>query len=449
MTEFYKQFAIGNTPQEASADLSEAYGARVSVKHESYNSASGTVKDRRNEELLKQCKDIEWPIYFVGITSGSDGYSRGHLCNAFEKASGIKRRSISIIGKDVPKYVERGLSKAYNKVIRLDLSKEAVPNPKLIQIAKDCLRDQKADVRLVEQVSRSNGYSSIIKEILERTPDVGYMFCPVGEGELMSHLADALYDSGSPAKLVGVTVPYNVFAQGKEFITAKNGTANGLHGQYSDYRKLLTRQCSEYGYEIMTVEDDDILTELPDLEKLGISAGPEAAAAFAGARMYANSRGFTKDDNVVIINTGKSPFYEIGDKKRLSRDTKMLIGTTVGGVLLIGSILLWRVGIPAYEHAALVRKTEKECRQAVAEYESRHGKEIAEKLKTSTSWREYVAFAHFKSLQAEPEKQKEVFDKVLDVFEMRNYGGIDAMVVTGSPELMRIINEFDIWKNNK
>ena len=331
----YYGFRIGETPLYEVPQLMGRYGARTFLKDESKNTASGTFKDRRNMWVLEQDGQTEEPVFYVQITSGNSGLSMGRLCQTYERETGKQRRSISVVHKKLPREIKNKL-RAVGEVVEVDLSSGPIPSHTLEQRAKDYLQKQDAKVRVVERTGgNSDGYGEIAKEILERVQP-RYIFCPVGEGELMAKLSLALSHQESPAKIVGVTVNGNINTNGKSFERPKQSRADKLVTPYSDFKELLERLSTERGHEILTVDERQIQEEEKILRELMIDAEPSAAVAFAGARRYSRERGFSMDDNVVIINTGKGECIPYNSHwPRIARAATaaiLLVGLGAGGM---------------------------------------------------------------------------------------------------------------------
>ncbi|MDI6721698.1 MAG: pyridoxal-phosphate dependent enzyme, partial [Candidatus Aenigmarchaeota archaeon] len=186
----------------------------------------------------------------------------------------------------------------------------------------------------VEGMGRNDdGYDSIAKETMSQlkgiygieSPD--YIFCPVGEGELMYKLISSFYTFDHVAgdtvqykmvplvpdvtpRIIGSTVQNSIFAYPVDFIPDMGGSfADKLPTGYSDFKELLTALCQGVN-EISVIEESGIKEEYDIVRSHKINAEPSAAAAFAGCRKHSIERGFDKDDVVVIVNTGRGLYRD-------------------------------------------------------------------------------------------------------------------------------------------
>lgn len=252
-----------------------------------------------------------------------------------------------------------------------------------------------------------------------------YIFCPVGEGELATKLMLSLATLGSDIRVVGVTIPQNVYATGKEF-SADIGpsVADKLVCPYSDFRELLTRLCAERGHEIITVSDDQLREEMRYLQKLDIRAEPSAAVAFAGANAYSSR--FSMDDNVVIVNTGDGSQNFAPPKKIRRRYVAV-------AVLLAAGIGL-TIAAPRMREAYAMHKIRQESK------ESWRQRQI-ELLESDPVYNEIYAYALLRGEMREIDQQ--VFN------DLHNYFGahdnIVMMMYNQGGHLRDNVNDFNRW----
>ena len=309
MTKLYG-FKIGDTPLVKSLELSKRYGCNVLIKDESKNQVSGTFKDRRNSFILMLDDKIKEPVYYVQISSGNSGISMGRLCRAYEKLTRKKRIAVNIVDNNISEEIKNKLKKL-GVIIEVDLQKEIISNDALIGIAREHLQNKNAIIKLVERINEDeNEYESIIGEIGEIVEkckkekiELKYIFCPVGEGELMAKLIWAINKRKLNIKVIGVTIRENVFASEKLFDSSiLKSIADKLICPYSNFKKILLDLCNQYGHEIIIVEEKEILEEIGVLKEAEINAEPSSAVAFAGVKKY--SKNFNFNDEVIVINTG-------------------------------------------------------------------------------------------------------------------------------------------------
>lgn len=325
-------YKIGETRLIDVPQLSGRYGISVAVKDESHNEASGTFKDRRNAYLLQKDDNIEASVWYVSWTSGNSGLSMGRQCHAYSKATGRKRRVLSVIDAGMPGLIKTTL-RTYGEVHEVNGSREIIPNNRLDELGREIIGDRGAVYMSVEHANpHSNGYSSLAAELFNESAD--FWFCPVGEGELMTQLAFSAQQMKTHPKIIGVTVDDNIFMKRGDFRNVGRSVADKLVTPYSDFKGMLQSLCRSYGHEIIQVSDRKIMEEYEILRELGIKAEPSAAAAFAGARKYAKDRKLKIGDRAIIINTG-SGIYDIHSTKPARRMhigmSLLTIGALAGG----------------------------------------------------------------------------------------------------------------------
>lgn len=329
----------GRTPLFKSIEYcGRCNGAKVFVKDESKN-PFGTFKDRRCAALLEHYSSKK-ELVFVHITSGNSGYSLGRMAAEEERKTGRKIQVVNIIPKGSnPKTVEA--LKSCSKVVEMDLS-ELISMEKMRGVARKAtgFSGPESDIVGVEDYGLANGYGAIINEIHEEGLKPKYIFCPVGEGELLVELAaesKKLWGKNAPY-IVGTTIPQNVLSGEKEF-SSKPGknVADKLVNGYSKFRNLIKGFISEARVGIITAGSESrIAEEYNYLTSIGINVEPSSAVAFVGAREY----GLISSDTAVIVNTGKGIFDESSLKKvwkfRAKRILKAAALVAAGVALSLG-----------------------------------------------------------------------------------------------------------------
>lgn len=290
---------------------------KVYIKDESRN-PFGTFKDRRCSALIEQYSRID-PLYFVQISSGNSAYSMAKFAE-MARNEGRNVEVVNIIPKEVRPEIKQKLSE-YPRLVEVDLSKKEITFEEMQRIVrKHTGLDIPGDNILgVEKHNLEGGYRQIVHEIKEQLAQMGetptHIFCPVGEGELLTEIAqeaELVFEKNTP-KIVGVTIDNNVFVHpdGKEdgFVRIKEvgvEVADKLVNGYSKFWKAVKGMEQSGRVELKTAEAQEIADMYYELEHLSINAEPSAAIAFCGAMNYE----FQPDDVVVIINSGKGIYSE-------------------------------------------------------------------------------------------------------------------------------------------
>lgn len=329
----------GRTPLFKSIELcGRCNGAKVFVKDESKN-PFGTFKDRRCAALLEHYSSKK-ELVFVHITSGNSGYSLGRMAKEEERKTGKKIHVVNIVPKgSYSKTIET--LKTCSTVVEMDLSK-LITMEKMKAAAKKATGYSGPDSNIVgvEDYGLANGYGTIVREMHEDGVKPDYIFCPVGEGELLVELATTsreIWGEDAP-KIVGTTIKNNILT-GKKVFDPNPGKnlADKLVNGYSKFKSLVSRLIRTGQAELNTIDDESaIAEEYKYLGKIGLSVEPSSAVAFLGARRYA----LKEEDTVVILNTGKGIYDPSSVQKvwkfRLRRLFKAAALLAAGAVLGLG-----------------------------------------------------------------------------------------------------------------
>ncbi len=347
----------GRTPLFKSIELCGRYnGAKVFVKDESKN-PFGTFKDRRCAALLEHYSSKK-ELVFVHITSGNSGYSLGRMAKEEERKTGKKIHVVNIVPKGSnPKTIET--LKTCSTVVEMDLS-ELITMDRMRLIAKDVTGylGRSSNIVGVEDYSLVNGYGTIVREIHEEGVKPDFIFCPVGEGELLVELAFAaqkLWGDDAP-KVVGTTIKNNILTRRKDFDPKPGKSiADKLVNGYSKFKSLVSKLLGTEYVELKTVDNESrIAEEYNYLTGIGLNVEPSSAVAFVGAKEY----GLLPSHTAVIINTGKGVYDKESVKKvwkfRLKRIFKAAAILTAGAILGLGIYF----GIKQYQEHELLKKME-------------------------------------------------------------------------------------------
>lgn len=337
----------GRTPLFKSIELcGRCNGAQVFVKDESKN-PFGTFKDRRCAALLEHYSSKK-ELVFVHITSGNSGYSLGKMAKEEERKTGKTIRVVNIVPQgSSPKTIEK--LKTCSTVIVMDLG-EHITMEKMRDAARKATGYSGPDSNIVgvEDYGLANGYGRIVLEIYEEGLKPDFIFCPVGEGELlveMARQAEMLWGTQAP-HFVGVTIPENVLSKGKEFDpNPGKSIADKLVNGYSKFRGLIEKLVG-LGQATLIKEQSQskIASEYMYLNGIGINAEPSAAVAFLGARHY----GMLPSQTAVVINTGKGSYDESSVTKVWKFRLKRALKTAA--VLAAGAFFTLMIKLGADEY---------------------------------------------------------------------------------------------------
>ncbi len=334
--------AVGNTPLIKVKELCGACnGATVYVKDESKN-RFGTFKDRRSAALFEHYKDKS-EIVFVHITSGNSGYSLGMMAEEERRRTKKDIRVVNIIDKGTPKTIRERLESC-SKVVEMDLSSGQMGLDEQRELGRSAAsyEGHQSNIVGVEEYHIANGYSNILREIYAEGIRPKYVFCPVGNGELLVELADVakeLWGYDAPL-IVGVTIQQNILHRAADFVSKiGRSIADKLVAPYSMYKELVEARVKDGSAELMKKhpKEDEIAKEYERLNRIGINVEPSAAVAFWGAKHYE----LTQDDTVVIINTGKGVY----DPSSLNKVWKYMLKPRLKKLGLVAAGALLSLGI--------------------------------------------------------------------------------------------------------
>jgi threonine synthase len=143
------------------------------------------------------------------------------------------------------------------------------------------------------------------------------IFVPVGDGNIISGLHKGFKDLQTLGwleempRLFGIqselsAAVANAFTSGGEVILPVKSTtiADSISVDLPRDGVRAVRAARETGGEYLTVTDDEILSAIPDLGKIGIFAEPAGATAFAGLKKAVSEGKIDPDDPVLVLNTG-------------------------------------------------------------------------------------------------------------------------------------------------
>ncbi len=149
------------------------------------------------------------------------------------------------------------------------------------------------------------GQGTACKELLEKQPDLAYIFAPVGGGGLIAGTALAAHFFGNDCKVIGgepfeVDDAYRSLQSGRiESNTSTNTIADGLKTQLGDINFPIIQQ---YVERIIRVTEEEIVDSMRLIwERLKIVSEPSSAVAFAALLKEKDS---FKNKKIGIIISG-------------------------------------------------------------------------------------------------------------------------------------------------
>ncbi len=312
-----KRLKVGKTPLDQSKELSgRCNRSNILVKDESANPFH-TFKDRRCAALLEKHSG-ERSIVFVQITNGNSGYSLGMMAKAKAEETGGNILVVNIVPKGISYKIRETLQEC-SYVVEMDLGKEVITLDKMREVARSATGFEGPDSQIVnvESFKLEGGYAEIVNEIAEKGVVPNYIFCPVGEGELLVEIAEAAQAvfGEMPPRIIGVTVNENVLVHEKieevegllKIDSIQKQVADKLVNGYSKFAGIIRRLREGGKVELRVAEEIEIAEADHILKACGIKAEPSAVVAFCGAMAY---NALNRRDTVVIINSGKGIYDE-------------------------------------------------------------------------------------------------------------------------------------------
>ena len=290
--------------------------SNVLIKDESANPFH-TFKDRRCAALLEKHSDKE-SVVFVQITNGNSGYSLGMLAKEKRKETNRNLLVVNIVPKGISHKIREKLQEC-SYVVEMDLGKEVITLEKMREVARSITSFKGPDSQIinVESFKLEGGYAEIVNEIAEIGVVPDYIFCPVGEGELLVEITEASQNlfRKKPPKIIGVTVNDNILVHDEigeaegllKIDSIQNQVADKLVNGYSKFAGIIRGLKEERKIDLRVAEEIEIAEADHTLKTCGIKAEPSAVVAFCGAMAY---NALNQEDTVVIINSGKGIYDE-------------------------------------------------------------------------------------------------------------------------------------------
>ena len=270
---------INDTPLVETDIFREKYNLwKTYIKDESKNQF-GTIKDRRNKEILKEATRLGVDK-LVLISSGNNAYSLAKI------AHGTNIKIVSIVNKNIDVKIKNFLKEVCYQVIEVNLEHKILRTEEIIAFAREKEDEVIWDV--------TNGYEehyvSIINEITKVIiPD--YIIVPVGSGGIFVGIAEGVSRLGLETKVIGVGIQ-----------NTTNSFADKLFTPWTPYHNAIINY-KKIGHEVYRVNEEEIKEAYKKYKHL-IDCEPSSSIVFCILNKYK----FNKNDKIVFINSGKAVF---------------------------------------------------------------------------------------------------------------------------------------------
>ena len=285
---------IHNTPVLTSRSLDDKVGARLFFKCENFQRA-GSFKMRGAVNALLGLGEKR-------NRSAVVTHSSGNFAQSLSLAAQITgHQAYIVMPKNAPK-VKKQAAQGYGGTLI-----ECEPNlAAREQKAQEVIRDQKAVcLHPSNHWGAIFGHATAAKELIEREPDLDYIFVPVGGGGLLAGTALSAITFSRNCKVIGgepfgADDAFHSLRTGK--ITANqtvNTIADGLRTQLGDKNFPIIEQ---YVQGIVRVEDEEIIAWMKTLWQ-GMKVIVETSSAVALAAAFRH-REYLQGKKVGIILSG-------------------------------------------------------------------------------------------------------------------------------------------------
>jgi threonine synthase len=277
------KYKSGNTPLIKIEKLCKRFGLRnLFIKDESKN-PFGTFKDRRSEFIIQKGTE-EHVDKFVTVTSGNAGYSLGK----FAKGTNIK--IVNLVDKKLKKSIKNKLREVTYKIIEVDLSKKIWNPEEVIAMARE------NDTEVIWDTTNGfhgyhEGYIKIIEEIQKENPDPNFIIVPVGSGEAFCGLCNGVEKFRWKTRIIGVGVKAKWYS-----------FADKLYTPWTPYETLI-KAILKRGHKLIRLNEEEVKQIWREFKNV-VECEPSAAVVFSVFSKFK----FKKDDEIILINSGKGLF---------------------------------------------------------------------------------------------------------------------------------------------
>ncbi len=248
------------------------------IKDESTN-AYGTVKDRRNKNLLKEADRLKVDK-LVLITSGNNGWS---LCQ-LAKPYGIK--VVCIVDREQPSQMKDLLRSVAYQLIEVNLNHKILRPEEIISFARE------TDEEVIWDVT--NGYESyydvLAQEILQEVRP-STIVVPVGSGSLFVGMLMTLERLSPNTKLLGIGVQQT-----------HHSLADKLNTPWTPYKKSLETAVQK-GHSLIRLTEEEVKHTYNRFQHV-VDCEPSSAVVFVALEYLRCGAG----EKNVLVNTGRLKF---------------------------------------------------------------------------------------------------------------------------------------------
>jgi cysteine synthase len=262
------------TPLFQTEALKEVGLKNAWIKDESAN-PSGTIKDRRNEMIIKEASRLKIDK-LVLITAGNNGYSLAKL------AKGTNIKVVCIVNRDLDKKIIKILKNISYQVIEVNLSQKILRPEEIIAFARE------RDDEVIWDVTNGyeDAYIPLFGEIFSQLKKVDYIVVPLGSGGIYMGAIQAVERFRKETKVIGIGVQ-----------STYHSSADKLSTPWTPYAKAIENY-TKLGHPIFRLSEQEIKSfqkyqHLANLE-------PSSSVVFAAPEKF----NFKKEDCVIFLNSG-------------------------------------------------------------------------------------------------------------------------------------------------
>jgi len=285
---------IHNTPVLSSQLINEIAGAELFFKCENFQKM-GAFKMRGAVNAIMQLNKEQQQ---KGVVT----HSSGNFAQALSLAAKNLDVKATIVMPSTAPQVKKDAVKGYGGIII-----ECEPTLKARENTAKKI-EQTEDATFLHPSNDMDviiGQGTACKELLEKTPDLNYVFTPVGGGGLIAGTALSAHYFGNNCKVIGgepfeVDDAYRSLQSGKiETNTSTNTIADGLKTQLGDKNFPIIQQ---YVNKITRVTEKEIVAAMQLIwERLKIVCEPSSAVALAA---LLKEKDLYKNKKIGIIISG-------------------------------------------------------------------------------------------------------------------------------------------------
>lgn len=261
-----------------STDAFEKFGLPLSwIKDESTN-PSGTIKDRRNEMIIKEADRLKIDK-LVLITAGNNGYSLAKL------AQGTNIKVVCIVNKNIDRRVFEILKEISYQVIEVNLNEKILRPEEIVAFARE------RDDEVIWDVTNGyeDAYIPLFGEIFSQVENVDYIVVPLGSGGIYIGAIQAAERFRKNVKIIGIGTQ-----------STYHSTADKLSTPWTPYAKAIENY-AKMGNPIYRLSEQEIKSIFQKHQHLA-RLEPSSSVVFAAPEKF----NFKKTDYVVFLNSGRS-----------------------------------------------------------------------------------------------------------------------------------------------